>query len=123
MLSKLFGSVLKSHEFDTPEVKLNKKVTNKTAYEHEEANNPSDNAWTNTKEEKKKQPKPQLVQGSVTPSKRSYTELSSIEKHYYDQIKSLLKNTDKNTLRKSIMRMEEKGEISNKQLLVILDMF
>jgi hypothetical protein len=129
MLSKLFGSILKSHEFDTPEVKLNKKVTNKTAYEHEEANNPSDNAWVGMtgstpgkKEEKKKQPKPQLVQGSVT-SKRSYNELNSIEKHYYDQIKSLLKDTDKSTLRKSIMRMEEKGEISNKQLLVILDMF
>jgi len=26
-------------------------------------------------------------------------------------------------LRQSIMRMEEKGEISNKQLLAILDMF
>jgi hypothetical protein len=116
MLSKLFGSILKSHEFDTPEVKLNKKVTNKTAYEHEESSNPGDNVWVGSTNKKKK---PQPVQTS----KKSYNDLNSLDRHYYDQIKSLLKNTDKNSLRQSIMRMEEKGEISNKQLLAILDMF
>ena len=120
MLSKLFGSILKSHEFDTPEVKLNKKVTNKTTYEHEESSNPGDNAWIGTKEVPNKKKKNQPVQ---TSSKKSYNDLNSLDRHYYDQIKSLLKNTDKNTLRQSIMRMEEKGEISNKQLLAILDMF
>ena len=120
MLSKLFGSILKSHEFDTPEVKLNKKVTNKTAYEHEESSNPGDNAWIGTKEVPNKKKKNQPVQ---TSSKKSYNDLNSLDRHYYDQIKSLLKNTDKNTLRQSIMRRDEKGEISNKQFLAILDMF
>lgn len=112
MLSKIFGKTTKKEEFDIPEVKLNKKVSMKSAADlvipvtHE---TPIDTPNRN---------------GRSYPSRKKRVEdLTSIEKHYYDQIKSLLKNTNKEAIRKSIERMTEKTEISIKELLVILDMF
>lgn len=110
MLSKIFGKTTKKEEFDIPEVKLNKKVSKKSAADvvipvtHE---TPIDTPNRNGRSSRKKR----------------VEDLTSIEKHYYDQIKSLLKNTNKEAIRKSIERMTEKTEISIKELLVILDMF
>ena len=123
MLSKIFGKTTKKEEFDIPEVKLNKKVSMKSAADlvipvtHE---TPIDTPNRNGRS----YPSRKKRNGRSYPSRKKRVEdLTSIEKHYYDQIKSLLKNTNKEAIRKSIERMTEKTEISIKELLVILDMF
>jgi hypothetical protein len=116
MLSKIFGKITKTQEFETPEVKLNKKVSKRSASD-EIPISPASTV----------QP---IFEGTQTPkskqkskAKKRVDELNSLERHYYDQIKSLLKNTNKETIRKSIEKMTDKSEISNTELLAILDMF
>jgi len=116
MLSKIFGKIAKTQEFETPEVKLNKKVSKRSASD-EIPISPASTVqpiFEGTQTSKSKQ---------KSKSKKRVDELNSLERHYYDQIRSLLKNTNKETIRKSIEKMTEKSEISNTELLAILDMF
>ena len=112
MLDRLFKSNISSHEFDIPEIKINKKITQKTAFQHEDVSNP------NLKTEKGEE----VTKPQKTKTKRTVNELSSIEKHYYDQMKGVLKNTSKSALRDSITKSDKVYEISKKELLEILEM-
>ena len=103
MLSKIFRKNAKKHEFEIQEVKLNKKVISKSAA----------------------QEVPPVATPVATNSskKKKIGDLSSLEKHYYDQIKGLLKKTTKESIKQSILNSEDRDEITKTQLLAILDMF
>lgn len=113
MLDKLFKSNISSHEFDIPDIKINKKVTQKTAFQHEDISNPNLKTEKGEEDANKK---------SKTKPKKSINDLSSIERHYYDQMKGVLKNTSKIALRDSITKSDKVYEISKKELLEILEM-
>ena len=104
MLSKIFKKTIKKHEFEIQEVKLHKKVNPKSAA----------------------QETPQVVtpvNPSNTPKRKKVSDLSSLEKHYYDQIKGLLKKTNKESIKKTIIMSEDRDEITKTQLLAILYLF
>ena len=104
MKCRLFNKTKKKHEFEIQAIKNNKKV------------NPKGSA----------QETPQVVipvNPSNTPKRKKVSDLSPLEKHYYEQIKGLLKKTNKESIKKSIIISEDRDEITKTQLLAILDMF
>jgi hypothetical protein len=121
MLSKIFGKIAKTQEFETPEVKLNKKVSKRSASDEV----PTLPASTVQPFGTQGPQGPQTTKKQKSKAKKRVDELNSLERHYYDQIRSLLssKSTNKEAIRKSIEKMPEKAEISNNELLSILDMF
>jgi hypothetical protein len=118
MLSKLFGSI-KQHEFETPEVKVNKKVTNKSAHQHDLPLPQTQNTVDSKKKDQLGRLTPPVTNSN---KKETYNNLNSLEQHYYVQIEKLLKNSSESKVREAIKRFNNSAEINSTRLVEILDM-
>lgn len=95
----------KTKEFTTPEIKVNKKITNKSAYQNEVVHNDQPDS-------KKKE---------VTVD-MNISNLTSDEVKYLQTLKDMMKNTSKSKIISQIKSMSESSlKISKKHLLKLLD--
>jgi hypothetical protein len=103
---------MKNQEFEILEVKINKKVSNRSAsIGNQVTTNP-------TTTDKKSSPLVNSIDSSIN---MGYSSLSKIEKHYFDQIKVMLKGSNERSLREAIGRFSSK-DISTERLSEILSM-
>ena len=108
---------------------LNKKVTNRSA-NNSDFLQKSDVTEKQDKTQKGPTVRPSFQgsqgatsSGQFNNSKRKVSDLSEIERMYYDQLKKLLKSHSKESIRKSVENFDDKNsEITKKQLLAIFEM-
>ena len=102
------------NQFEIVEVKINKKVSNRSASQDTSHTPPT------TAPKQSKDKKVASVE-NIPNQTMGYESLTKIEKHYYDQMKVLLKGSSEKSIREAIAKFGNK-DISTKRISEILSM-